>query len=95
MSKSPMQPPANWSESVATSSPMLVGAELAQGRGDRFDLADHLQQDQTRHRAKIGMIVVAPLAQGSGVAMDNPQADRPTNRTGKDSAPDPTCRPRS
>ena len=37
--------------------------------------------------------VVAPLAQGSGVAMGNPQANRPANRTGKDSASDPTCRP--
>src|SRR5271157_6593516 len=53
-------------------------------------MTTHLQQGQTWQRAKIGLIVVAPLAQGSGVAMGNPQADRPANRTGADLGPEGT-----
>ena len=70
-------------------------AEPAERRRDRCDLAHqvaggvdqvaaHLQQDQPGHRREIGLVGEAVGAQGAGVAVGEPQADRPADRAGVD-----------
>ena len=83
MSSRPRQPPAKWTESVATSSPTWP-RRTAEGRRHRLHLAHqvargvdqvatHLQQDQARHGREIGLVGESVGAQRPGVAVDDTQ----------------------